>query len=177
MTWFWYYLERRREEYIEICLPLYLASMEGDWKTAKDILDKHKELVRFSITKNCETALHVAVSRRQTKFVKNLVSLMEKKDLELQDNGSYTTLCIAVSTEDVEMANILLQKNKALIDIPTSLGMMPLHMAASSGKSKKMVELLYENSQSLEGDLWTPESRSCFLLACVETDYFGKYFV
>ncbi|PWA74931.1 Ankyrin repeat-containing protein [Artemisia annua] len=167
--------EGRREEYVEICLPLYIASRKGDWKKAKKILDKHKELVRFSITKNRETPLHVAVSRRHTKFVKNLLSLMGKEDLELQDNSSYTALCIAVRNGHVEMARILLQKNRALIDIPTSLGMMPLQMAASYPKfffDRNMVKFLCENSQSLEGDFWTPESRSCFLLTCVEAEYF-----
>nr|GEX23211.1 ankyrin repeat-containing protein [Tanacetum cinerariifolium] len=97
---------------------------------------------------------------------------MEKKDLELQDNNSYTALCVAVRNRHVGMASILLQKNKALIDIPTSLGMMPLHVAASYERGARMVKFLYKHSQSMEGDLWTSESRSCFLLACVEADYF-----
>ena len=58
--------------------------MRGDWKAAKDILDKNKEVIRWSINGNNETTLHVAVSRRKTMFVKNLMSLMEEKDLELQ---------------------------------------------------------------------------------------------
>ncbi|GJR06226.1 ankyrin repeat-containing protein, partial [Tanacetum coccineum] len=142
--------EGRREEYVKICLPLYLASRKGDWKTAKDILDKHKELVRFSITKNCETALHVAVSRQKTKFVKNLLEI-----------------------DMLEWPAYFCKKTRPLSTIPTSLGMMPLHVAASYERGARMVKFLYKNSQSMEGDFWTPESRSRFLLACVEADYFA----
>ncbi|GJW19144.1 reverse transcriptase zinc-binding domain-containing protein, partial [Tanacetum coccineum] len=68
---------------------LQKASREGKQKIAKDILDKRKELVRFSITKNRETVFQLEASRRETEFVKNLQILMEKKDIELQDNSSY----------------------------------------------------------------------------------------
>ena len=149
--------------------------MEGDWEAAKEILDKNQELVRFSVNGNNETALHVAVSRGHTKFVENLMSLMEAKDLELQDNSSYTALCIAVTNGDVEMAKLLVQKNKALVHIPNSHGIMPLQLAASSRKSD-MLNFLYESSQNLQGDFWTPENRSSFLLACVEADFFGMYY-
>nr|GEV45276.1 hypothetical protein [Tanacetum cinerariifolium] len=118
--------------------------MEGDWKAAKDIFDKNKELIRYGINGNNETTLHVAVSRRKTMFVENLMTLMEEKDLELQDNNSYTALCIAVTAGDVQMATILVRKNKALRDIPTIQGMMPIQMAASFGK-QDMTKLLYDS--------------------------------
>ncbi|GKC16351.1 ankyrin repeat-containing protein [Tanacetum coccineum] len=120
---------------------------KGDWKAAKDIFDKNKELIRYSINGNNETTLHVAVSRRKTMFVENLMTLMEEKDLELQDNNSYTALCIAVTAGDVQMAKILVRKNKALHDIPTTQGMMPIQMAASFGK-QDMTKFLYD-SQSM----------------------------
>ncbi|GKD22874.1 ankyrin repeat-containing protein [Tanacetum coccineum] len=121
--------------------------MEGDWKAAKAIFDKNKELIRYSINGNNETTLHMAVSRRKTMFVENLMTLMEEKDLELQDNNSYTALCIAVTAGDVQMAKILVRKNKALRDTPTTQGMMPIQMAASFGK-QDMTKFLYD-SQSM----------------------------
>ncbi|PWA79809.1 Ankyrin repeat-containing protein [Artemisia annua] len=144
--------------------------MDGDWKVAKDILDKNKEVIRWSINGNNETTLHVAVSRRKYTFVKNLMRLMEEKDLELQDNNSYTALSIAVTAGDVLMAKILVRKNKALLDIPISQGMMPIQMAASFGK-QDMMKFLYD-SQNMRGNPWTSETRSCFLLACLEADCF-----
>ncbi|PWA74930.1 Ankyrin repeat-containing protein [Artemisia annua] len=159
----------RREEYLELCVPLHKASMRGDWKAAKNILGKKEDLIKSSINRNNETALHVAVSRGHRAFVKNLVSLMEKKDLELQDNNSYTAFCLAASNGDIKMAEILLKENKAPIDIPTDQGMMPLHIALST-RRRDMVEFLYVNSKSMLGDFWTPENQICFLLACVKAD-------
>lgn len=49
-----------REDYIKVGVPLYEAAIKGDWKTTEAILDKDLKLVRFSITENHETALHVA---------------------------------------------------------------------------------------------------------------------
>ncbi|PWA53724.1 Ankyrin repeat-containing protein [Artemisia annua] len=166
-------IDGRLEEYLEFCVPLHKASMRGDWKAAKNILGKKKDLVKSSINRNNETALHVAVSKGHRAFVKKLVSLMEKKDLELQDNNSYTAFCLAVSNGDVKMAEILLKENKDLIDIPTNQGMMPLHIAASTGR-RDMVEFLYDNSKSmqLQGDFWTRENQICFLLACLKADCF-----
>ena len=167
-------LDGRREEYLELCVPLHKASMRGDWKAAKNILGKKEDLIKSSINRNNETALHVAVSRGHRAFVKNLVSLMEKKDLELQNNNSYTAFCLAVSNGDVKMAEILLKENEALIDIPTNQGLLPLHIALST-RRRNMVEFLYDNSKSMQGDFWTRENQICFLLACIKADCFGKY--
>ncbi|KAI3505006.1 hypothetical protein L1887_26852 [Cichorium endivia] len=161
----------RRDEFLEICLPLYKASMRGDWEIAEDILDKHKELVRFSINRNNETALHVAAYRGNTLFVENLMSLMENEDLELQNSSSNTALCLATVAGHVKVAEILVTKYKALLNITGSQEKMPLYMAALSGK-KDMVKYLYENSERMTGSLWTDESRGRILLACVEAGLF-----
>ena len=167
-------LDGRKEEYQEICFPLYEASMKGNWEAAKDIFDKHEELVRFSINRNCETSLHVAVYEGNTLFVKNLVTLMKDKDMELQNTSSNTALCLAATTGHVEMAKIMVTKNKTLLDITGSKGKMPLYMAALSGKHE-MVKYLYENSERMTGGFWTHESRGCVLLSCVVAELFGKH--
>ncbi|KAI3781505.1 hypothetical protein L2E82_11522 [Cichorium intybus] len=161
----------RREDYNEICVPTYKATITGDWKAAKIILDNQPELVRFSITESYDTVLHIAVMGKSYWFVEYLVSLMDKEDLELQNNKGQTALCLAAIAGDVKIASILVNKNKALMDIPDSRGMMPLYLAALFGKHD-MVTYLYRNSQKMTGDFWTYQNRCCVLVKCVEANLF-----
>ncbi|XP_071710995.1 uncharacterized protein [Rutidosis leptorrhynchoides] len=160
-----------REDYNEILVPSYKATITGDWKAAKVILDKRPELVRFSITETCETVLHIAVLGKSYWFVEYLVSLMEKEDLELQNVNGQTALCLAAMAGNVKIAKILVQKNHALLDLPDSRGMMPLYMAALHGKHE-MVKYLYHNSRKMTGDFWTHENRVCVLVKSVESNLF-----
>ncbi|CAI9298784.1 unnamed protein product [Lactuca saligna] len=161
----------RREDYNEICVPTYKATITGDWKAAKLILDKRPELVRFSITESYDTVLHIAVMGKSYWFVEYLVSLMEKEDLELQNKNGETALCLAAISGHVKIASILVRKNKALVEIPDSRGMMPLYMAALFGKHE-MVRYLYQSSRKMTGDFWTNHHRSCVLVKCVEANLF-----
>ncbi|KAI3781500.1 hypothetical protein L2E82_11516 [Cichorium intybus] len=161
----------RREDYNEICVPSYKATITGNWKAAKIILDKRPELVRFSITESYDTVLHIAVLGKSYWFVKYLVSLMEKEDLELQNQNGQTPLCLAAMAGNVKIASILVNKNRSLLDIPDSRGMMPLYMAALFGKHE-MVTYLYHNSQKMTGDFWTYHNRGYVLVKCVEANLF-----
>ncbi|GJU06363.1 ankyrin repeat-containing protein, partial [Tanacetum coccineum] len=90
-----------RENYVKYGVPLYEASIKGDWKAAEAILNKKPELIRSAITENGETPLHIAASAESTKdveeFVENLVNLMDKKDLELQNKNYNTALSLAAA--------------------------------------------------------------------------------
>ncbi|PWA78292.1 ankyrin repeat-containing domain, PGG domain protein [Artemisia annua] len=70
-----------KKEYLEICVPLYKAAITSDWESAKVILDKRPELVRYAITQGGDTILHIAVSAEDIilaeKFVDNLLNKME----------------------------------------------------------------------------------------------------
>ncbi|XP_023745476.1 uncharacterized protein LOC111893648 isoform X2 [Lactuca sativa] len=163
----------RREDYNDICVPTYKATITGNWKAAKIILDKRRELVRFSITESYDTVLHIAVMGKSYWFVEYLVSLMEKEDLELQNQKGQTALCLAAIAGNVKIATILVNKNRALLDIPDSRGMMPLYMAALFGKHD-MVRFLYHNSRNMSGDFWTHHNRGCVLVKCVEANLFDR---
>ncbi|KAJ0753531.1 putative ankyrin repeat-containing domain-containing protein [Helianthus annuus] len=157
--------------------PFTKASTKGNWEAAKAILDVKPELVRCCITENCETTLHIAASAKKTKrmqdFVKNLVDMMEVRDLELQNNTSNIALCLAAAAGNVEMVKILVEKNRTLLVIPGSQQMMPLYMAALFG-DHAMVEYLYKESKKLSDNGWKFLNRGWLLLKCVESDLFGK---
>nr|GEW39760.1 ankyrin repeat-containing domain, PGG domain protein [Tanacetum cinerariifolium] len=160
-----------REDYNEILVPTYKATITGDWKAAKIILDRRPELVRFSINESCETVLHIAVLGKSYWFVQYLVSLMEKEDLELQNVNGQTALCLAALAGHVKIAKILVKRNIGLLDIPDSEGMMPLYMAALYGKHE-MVKYLYHNSHKMTGEFWTHQNRVCVLVKSVESNLF-----
>ncbi|CAH1454452.1 unnamed protein product [Lactuca virosa] len=165
-----------REEYLNIGVPLYEASIKGDWKAAEAILETRPELVRSAITENFETPLHIAASARSTKsveeFVKNLVTKMDKKDLELQNKSYNTALSLAATAGNVETAKIMVKKNKAVLEIPGSQGMMPLYVAALFARDKMVRYLYYEIPNSMLGDYWKDENRGWVLQKCVEADLF-----
>ncbi|CAI9285416.1 unnamed protein product [Lactuca saligna] len=166
-----------REQYIRICAPLYNAASIGDWEAAQVIFGKHKDLilVECAITENYETALHIAASAKSSKsvdkFVKNLVTMMTEKQLELTNKNDNTALCLAAAAGNVKIVMTLLEKNPALVDIPGSSGMMPLYMASLFGRSK-MVNYLYDKSGQMSGNRWKDQNRSWVLQKCVEADHF-----
>ncbi|KAJ9553635.1 hypothetical protein OSB04_017680 [Centaurea solstitialis] len=168
-------IEESSNDYINTCVPLYEASITGNWEAAKRILDKRRELVRFAITVNFDTILHVATSADETKlterFVDNLVNMMDKEDLQLQNKNFNTAFCLAAAAGNIKMVENMAKKNPSLMTIPGSHGMMPLHMSALYGKYET-IKYLYDASDNLTQDGWTPENRCWFLHICVQGDFF-----
>ncbi|KAL8249581.1 hypothetical protein R6Q59_006449 [Mikania micrantha] len=154
-----------REDYLKYGVPLYEASIKYNWKAAKAILDTKTELVRYSITENGETSLHVAASakgdsKRVEEFVKKMVEMMGEKDLELQNKNYDTALYLAAVTGNVETVKIMVKKNRKLLTIPgANRTMMPLYAAALFG-NKDVVNYIYEESGVLsDEDGWNTALR------------------
>ncbi|PWA48999.1 Ankyrin repeat-containing protein [Artemisia annua] len=164
-----------RENYVMYGVPLYEASIKGDWKAAEAILQKKPELIRSAITENGETPLHIAASAESTKaveeFVENLVNLMDKKDLELQNKNYNTALSLAAAAGNVKTAKSMVKKNEIVLELPGNNNTMPLYMAALFARTD-MVRYLYESSKKMVGDFWTHENRGWVLQKCVEADIF-----
>ncbi|CAH1442222.1 unnamed protein product [Lactuca virosa] len=130
----------RRIDFNEICVRLCKASIKGDWKTAEIIIQMTPELLYSSITERCETALHVAALGESTTFVNNLVNMMEVQHLLLQTKTDDTALCLAAAAGNVKMAKIMVAKNKNLLTIRGSEGLVPLCVAAFYGNCDMCVE-------------------------------------
>ncbi|KAI3503599.1 hypothetical protein L1887_32045 [Cichorium endivia] len=166
-----------RKDYLSVCVPLYNASIRGDWEAAQLILARHQslDLVGYGITENYETALHVAASAKTSKkietFVQNLVTNMTKEQLELSNKNSNTALCLAVAAGNINIVKMMLTKNPTLVDIPCSEQMMPLYWASLFGK-RKMIQYLYKESRKMMGGTWTSKSRRWVLQKCVEANLF-----
>ncbi|XP_076928823.1 uncharacterized protein LOC143592930 [Bidens hawaiensis] len=168
-------LEGSREDCINIGIPLFQAAIKGDWKAAKPILENWQELVRYAITENKETLLHIAASAESTKavenFVENLVNLMERNDLELQNRSYDTALSLAAQAGNLETTKIMIEKNPLLPEIANDNKITPLYMAALFAKPD-MVRYLHNYSNHMRGDCWDNENRGWVLQKCVEAKIF-----
>ncbi|KAJ0811077.1 putative ankyrin repeat-containing domain, PGG domain, ankyrin repeat-containing domain superfamily [Helianthus annuus] len=152
-------------------VPLYRASIEGTWEVAKDILQGDGELVKYRITENNETPLHVAAAAgHSTKFVGNLVKMMnDEDDFKLQNRDGNTAFCLAAISGNVSMAKIMIEKKKLELRLICGRdNMKPLYLAAFHG-NHDMVTYLYDLfiSNREMGTLdWTNDDMDNVLLKC-----------
>ncbi|PWA39129.1 Ankyrin repeat-containing protein [Artemisia annua] len=166
--------DERRRDFFDICVPLYEASIKGEWDVALGILERTDQdqdytyLVRCSITDHCETALHVAASAQNTSVVRNLVHKMQIEDLRYQNLAGNTALCLAAMTGNVEIATIMVGLDPNLLTISNKNGMIPLYIAALYGK-RDMVNYLYDETNRQE---WTDQNKTWVYVKCVEADLF-----
>ncbi|XP_068339654.1 ankyrin repeat-containing protein ITN1-like isoform X1 [Pyrus communis] len=157
-----------REAYLNLCMPLYKAAMKGDWHTTKGILNINRTLLTASITKGWETVLHVAAGvKNNINFVEELVKMMDEEDLALQDIKGNTALSFAATTGTVEIAEILIRKNRSLPTIPGGQGMTPLYVAALFGQSKMAWHLYHKTYETLD-----EQSRRFLFFCCIDHDLY-----
>nr|XP_043612084.1 uncharacterized protein LOC122583776 [Erigeron canadensis] len=183
-------LDNRRGDYMDKCVPLYKASIKGDWAAAEELLRDGgiENLLGCSITENQETALHVASSMGQSAdFVENLIRRMRPEDLVLQNREGNTAFCCAVIAGNIQMVIAMVERNRDILIIPDRENMMPLYrdlliirgrddtmplyLAALYG-NHKMVTYLYDLSRQMQTDAWTDNDRSMVFLKCVEVNFF-----
>ncbi|KAH7845477.1 hypothetical protein Vadar_002702 [Vaccinium darrowii] len=123
-------------------LPLYKAAIKGDWETADKFIQKEPDAVRARITVDSETALIVAVKMVGGKdFLEKLVEKMSPDDLAICDDGGRTALHRAAGFGNIEVAKLLVDKNRALPNMATHLKDTALFYAAEHG-DRKMVQWL-----------------------------------
>ncbi|PWA82346.1 Ankyrin repeat-containing protein [Artemisia annua] len=144
------------EDYNEICLPLYKASITGNTTAVKS---------------SFANAQNSYVLGESPELVDYLVSIMSKDDLEIPNINGATAIHIAAITGNTEIATILVRENNNLLDIPDHDGKTPIDIAALC-RIRDMVDLLYKESQQMTGEFWTNENRGLVLMKCVEANLF-----
>ncbi|CAN6695392.1 unnamed protein product [Malus baccata var. baccata] len=153
-----------REAYLNLCMPLYKAAMEGNWETTKGILNINPALLTASITKGWQTVLHVAAgAKNNIQIVAELVNMIDEDDLALQDKKGNTALSFAAAAGTVEIADILIRKNRFLPTIPGGEGMTPLYMAALFGQSE-MATYLYPKTYKMLDEM----GRNVLFFCCID---------
>ncbi|CAL5412717.1 unnamed protein product [Camellia sinensis] len=153
---------------LRMFVPLYQAALNGDWEKAKEFIRLHPSALSARITKGQETVLHIAAGARQTKFVEELVKLMDMKDLELQNKHDNTALCFAAASGNTRIAEVMVKKNVNLPAVRGSKGLTAVHMAALLGH-RDMV--LFLCSVTRDEDL-TKEDFTGLLVATISSDLY-----
>ncbi|XP_057511620.1 protein ACCELERATED CELL DEATH 6-like [Actinidia eriantha] len=153
---------------LSIYVPLYQAALKGDWEKAKKFIALHPAALSARITKGRDTVLHIAAGAKQTKFVEELVNLMDARDLELKNNDDNTALCFAAASGQTRIAEVMVAKNKILPSMRGSKGVTALHMAALLGHRDMVWYLI---SVTTDEDL-TKEDYIGLLIATIGSDLF-----
>ncbi|KAI8007821.1 hypothetical protein LOK49_LG07G02796 [Camellia lanceoleosa] len=135
-----------------------------------DFLEFNPLALRARITRNSETALHIAAGARHTRFVEKLINLMKPKDLALQNKVGNTALCSAAAFRIRQIAEVMVNKCKTLPSIRGSKGALPLYMAALLGH-KDMILYLYSVT---EEEIINEEDRIGLLIATITSNLFGQ---
>lgn len=163
-----YLSEEQRDNYINLCVPLYNAALKGDWHAAEEIIQDCPDLIRTSITKRQDTVLHIISTTKHTHFAEKLVNLMRVEDLELQNGLGETALCLAVAS-NIKMVQILLKRNNGLLRIRKN-GDLPFMLAVRFG-DKQMVEYIYSET-NMGDEKWNYLDQKRILESCLSLGLF-----
>ncbi|KAJ0017131.1 hypothetical protein Pint_12308 [Pistacia integerrima] len=157
-----------QRSYFTAFVPLHNAALKGDWEFAREFFILNPQAVCASITRNQETALHIAAGARHTIFVQELVNIMRPEDLALPNKVGNTALCFAAISGIKKIAEVMVNKNRRLPSIRGSKGATPLCMAALLGH-REMVWYLYSVT---EEEYLKEEDRVELLVAVINADLY-----
>ncbi|KAH7534687.1 hypothetical protein JRO89_XSUnG0002000 [Xanthoceras sorbifolium] len=155
---------------------LYEAALEGVWGKAEAIYKDYPGDAVASLSDVGDTALHVAAAAGHTHFVKQLImsNYMKEDNLEKKNKEGNTALTLAAMSENVQLALLMIQKNKKLAMIRNgkedNSGMLPVQMAALLGL-KKMLNYLY----TITREELKNEDRIELLVILIDNDLYGKH--
>ncbi|KAH1261895.1 Ankyrin repeat-containing protein [Glycine max] len=142
--------------YLTQCVPLHKASLKGDWKEARKLLDQDGSLLKTAITKGgWATLLHIAVGANRVHFVEELLKLMQPEELELQDHKGNTAFCFAAAVGNVQIAEMMERINASLPTIRGGGGLTPLHLAVLQGRKEMAWHLFPKTKEIFEEVDWT----------------------
>lgn len=148
---------------------LYQAAINGDWKTAKSIIDKDSSALTMKINDEGDTALHIAVAKKHISFVENLVQLISSSDLTVKNEKGNTALAIASASGAVKMAEVMVDKNPTLPNLRDSQNSIPL-LVAITYKHGDMISFLFSKTNFEALDAFEQFE---LLIASISIDCYG----
>ncbi|XP_021763045.1 uncharacterized protein LOC110727774 isoform X1 [Chenopodium quinoa] len=147
---------------------LYKAAFHGDWKSAHEIFVKDPKCFSEIISKNGNTALHIAAAAGKHKFVEELLAHANLTDTQLvqPNKAGNTAFCLAAASGVVDLVKEMEKHNSNLPNIGGNLGKKPIQMAAMQGH-EKVVDHLMTYFTNL-----SPEDRINLLITVIEKDLY-----
>ena len=125
----------------EVRRNLFDCAMQGKWDEAMKLYKQHLWLRSEKITKDGDTALHIAVRDRQEWVVGEMVKLVTTPEqnegvLKSQNDKKNTPLHLAALIGNVSMCECFTKEHNDLVGICNEDGENPLFLAARYGKIK-----------------------------------------
>ncbi|KAL4364692.1 hypothetical protein AHAS_Ahas07G0031500 [Arachis hypogaea] len=125
---------------------IYKAAITGDWSKALRYNITDPTRLCCLLTKQGDTALHIAVSMEQTSFVENLIDHMSLEDMQIRKVDGNTAFSMAAISGNLQIAKLLLHKNPGLVWIKGHKNMLPIELACWANQPL-MVNYLFENTR------------------------------
>ncbi|KAL3623599.1 hypothetical protein CASFOL_032415 [Castilleja foliolosa] len=154
-------------------LPLYRATLMGEWDKAKRIIDSDPNAIKARIAFTLETSLHIAVGTgKALHFVQNLVDIMPDDLLGVTDELGYTPLHVAALTGNTEAAKILIGRRPNLLCVPDNTGRFPVHLAALSAHWETLWYLISETKDDCFPSPYLGQTGLELLCIVIDADMF-----
>ncbi|KAH7537801.1 hypothetical protein FEM48_Zijuj03G0131700 [Ziziphus jujuba var. spinosa] len=104
---------RVRYEFTDVHITLPTQKPPADKPNPKT---RNCKTLWLKLSEQGETILHVAALARQEKFAKNLVTNLNREDMEITNNDSNNAFCLAAISGDVKIAKLIVEAgNKELL--------------------------------------------------------------
>ncbi|GFP89174.1 ankyrin repeat ph and sec7 domain containing protein secg [Phtheirospermum japonicum] len=154
-------------------LPLYRATLMGDWDAAKRIIDNDPNAIKARIAFTLETSLHIAVGTgKSIHFVQNLVDIMPDDLIGVKDELGYNALHVAALTGNTEAAKILIGRRADLLCVPDNTGSFPVHLAALSAHRETLWCLISKTSDDCFPSPYLDQTGLKLLCIVIDADIF-----
>ncbi|MCI00230.1 ankyrin repeat-containing protein [Trifolium medium] len=155
-----------------LCVPLYKLALEGNWPEANRLIVMEEKLKNAAIAKGWPTVLHIASGANHIHFVKELLRMLDDEDIVLQDFNGNTAFCIAAAAGNMEIVDLMLERNIHLPDMTGGNGYTPIQFAAMQGRCK-MTWYLYDKTEKVD---FRDEDWNLLFFTCIYTGIYGKYY-
>ncbi|PPR98727.1 hypothetical protein GOBAR_AA21939 [Gossypium barbadense] len=152
-------------------LPLYKAVDGGDLEATKKFLDQHPDALCSSLSTDGDTALHIAVLAGHVDIVEELVGRISALELAVKQKYGSTALNFAAIGGVTEIAELLVEKNRKLLEIPNDHEQIPLVVAALYGH-RDLVQYLYLKTPIEELDPTSKNHGAILLTACIMDEFY-----
>ncbi|KAB1200377.1 Ankycorbin [Morella rubra] len=130
---------------------------------------KDRNLVRTALTGEGDTVLHIAVTGKCSDFIRKLVDFMEPDEMLTVNKNSDTGLHMAAVSGMLQVARLIVVKNKKLLLLRGKDDLMPLAMAIQGGH-RSLVKYLHEET---ELDNLADEEYICLVLDSLSSKLYG----
>uniref|UniRef100_F6HZN5 PGG domain-containing protein n=1 Tax=Vitis vinifera TaxID=29760 RepID=F6HZN5_VITVI len=144
----------RKKEHVR--KVLFENAMQGKWKAVVNMYRRWPSLGKEKINRGGNTALHMAVSDRQERFVEQLVEVillrsgMPEVVLQIKNKQGNTPLHLAASLGNVSMCKCIPSRRPGLVGVLNDEGETPLFLAARHGLS-----YIHKIKKKKETNIWS----------------------